>query len=198
MYLLDLFIGTTKIQKLWPFCCNIWVYYDTSHTSLTTEIKQVSLPKSIPIAAIPHFSTLFRRLNYHKIWKRCCEWTKNEQSSTRSRVFCSEKSVLFVFLMRKLWSQGSIIFFSNPVSHLTLIICYCFLMFFTTRTDSEQKSTAKERNASLAILGNSGCAGKPDLAIKSNAWCAVCNLSQNMPEKLGKIYSKEVPSMLMM
>ena len=141
MYLLDLFIGTKKIQKLWPFCCNIWVYYDTSHTSLTTEIKQVSLPKSIPIAAIPHFSTLFRGLNYHKIWKRCCEWTKNEQSSTRSRVFCSAKSVLFVFLISKLWSQGLIIFFSNPVSHLPLIICYCFLMIFTTRTDSELHCT---------------------------------------------------------
>ena len=61
-----------------------------------------------------------------------------------------------------------------------------------------QKSTAKEENASLAILGNLGCVGKLDLAIKSNAWCAVSKLSQNMLEKLGRIYSKEVRSMLMM
>ena len=75
-------------------------------------------------------NTLFRRSNYQKIWKWCCEWTKNEQSSTRSRVFCSAKSVLFVFLMHKLWSQGSIIFFQTlfPTCHwLFVIVCEWFL-----------------------------------------------------------------------
>ena len=52
-----------------------------------------------------------------------------------------------------------------------------------------KKSTAKEKNASLAILGNLGCVGKLDLAIKSNAWCAASKLSQNMQEKQAKISS---------
>ena len=47
-----------------------------------------------------------------------------------SRVFCSSKSVLFVFLMHKLWSQGSIIFFQTlfPTCHwLFVIVCEWFL-----------------------------------------------------------------------
>ena len=138
MYLLDLFIGTKKNQKLWPFCCNIWVTlryepYLSHHRDQASVVAKVDPNR--------RHNTLFRRSNYQKIWKWCCEWTKNEQSSTRSRVFCSEKSVLFVFLISKLWSQGLIIFFSNPVSHLPLIICYCLWMIFTTRTDSELHCT---------------------------------------------------------
>ena len=38
-----------------------------------------------------------------------------------------------------------------------------------------RRSTAKEGNASHAILGNWECAGKLDLATRLNAWCAASN-----------------------